>query len=145
MKYFIIIISFLISTISYSQYSSADSLITGWQLQAGTWRTIAEDFKLNSQFRDIPAFAKIFGNFKSNVHSDNANVTLDSISTVMVVFLYERVLFDIEYGDILDDFQSSLTSKRNTNDMLDDKCDELDARLTERRNGRKEKGRKIFR
>lgn len=140
MKKILLIISLLIGLNTFSQ----SPWVTNWQLQAGTWRTIAEDFKSNSQFSDFVAFIKIFNSFRATNHADAANVTLDSIPTVMVAILYEKVLFDVAYGDILSNFQNSLTSKRATNTLLDGLCNALEARLVTMRSGKKAAGNKLL-
>lgn len=140
MKKTFIVIALLIGLNSFGQ----SPWVTNWQLQAGTWRTIAEDFKSNSQFSDFIGFIKIFNSFKATNHADNANVTLDSIPTEMVALLYERVLFDVAYGDILSNFQNSLTSKRATNTLLDGLCTALEARLAAIRASKKSGGNKLL-
>lgn len=141
MKKILLITSLLIGLNTFSQDST---WVENWQLQAGTWRTIAEDFKSNAQFTDFISFIKIFNSFKAANHSDNAPVNLDSIPTVMVAILYEKVLFDVAYGDILSNFQSSLTSKRNNNSFLNRLCNALEARLTSIRSGKKAAGNKLL-
>lgn len=140
MKKILLIIALLIGLNSFSQ----SPWVTNWQLQAGTWRTIAEDFKSNAQFSDFVAFIKVFNNFKGNNHNDNVPITLDSIPTVMVAILYEKVLFDVAYGDILENFQTSLTSKRGTNSLLNTLCTALETRLNNMRSGKKAAGNKLL-
>jgi hypothetical protein len=50
----------------------------------------------------------------------------------------------VAHGDILSNFQNSLTSKRATNSLLDELCTALEARLTNIRSGKKSAGNKLL-
>lgn len=100
----------------------------GLQMQAATWKAIGVQFKSIQDSSTFASFVKVFNSFKSKP-ANAATVTLDSIPTLSLVLLYEFVLFNVGYSNVLLDFQTSLVPKRNTNALLDARCTELEARL----------------
>lgn len=129
MKYLIILI--LLIPLSENIYAqSGDSLVTNLQLKAGTIRTIAPVAKNIDARYSMKAFVKWYNQIKSSNPSDNANVTVDSIPSVMIAAIYDIVLFDVKYEDVLSDISGALTSKRATNSLLDVLCTASEARKT---------------
>lgn len=122
MKKLVIIILLVISVRAYSQ-----NWVTNLQMQAGTWKAIGTQFKAIPDSATFSSFNKLFNSFKTKP-SNSSNVTLDSIPTLSLVFLYEFILFNVGYSAILLDFQTSIQPKRATNALLDARCDELEAR-----------------
>jgi hypothetical protein len=124
MKYLLFMLFFFIAISSYSQ-----NWVTNLQMQVGTWKAIGVPFRNIQDSSTTASFVKVFNLFKTKPNN-NANVTLDSIPTLSLVFLYEYVLFNIGYSSVLLDFQTSIQPKRVTNALLDARCDELEARLS---------------
>lgn len=123
MKTLIVIVALLIGMNCYSQ-----NWVTNLQMQAQTWKAIAVPFRSFPDSASFASFVKVFNSFKTKP-ANAANVTLDSIPTLTLVFLYEHILFNVGYTTVLLDFQASIQPKRNTNALLDARCDELEARL----------------
>ncbi len=116
MKYSITLFILLIGLKSYSQDSS---IITNLQLKAKTVRGVEVISRVFIDDKSFNAYLKWYNYFKANNPNDNANVTIDTIPTLMLSEIYGRVLFDVRYGEIVDDLQQSTTSKRTTNSYLD--------------------------
>lgn len=129
MKYLIILI--LLIPLSANVYAqSGDSLVTNLQLKAGTIRTIAPVVKHLDTRYSLKTFVKWYNQIKASNPSDNANVTVDSISSVTIATIYEITLFDVKYEDVVSDISGALTSKRATNTLLDALCTAAEARKT---------------
>jgi hypothetical protein len=101
------------------------------QLKAKTIKALAIPSRSFTQGTFFDAYIKWFTHFKTNLPNDNANVNIDSIPMIMVAALYDITLFDIKYKTILDDFQTSLISKRNIDSVLDDLCSASEDKLTQ--------------
>lgn len=129
MKYLIIII-LLIPLSANVSAQSGDSLVTNLQLKAGTIRTIAPVVKHLDTRYSLKTFVKWYNQIKASNPSDNANVTVDSISSVTIATIYEITLFDVKYEDVVSDISGALTSKRATNTLLDALCTAAEARKT---------------
>lgn len=125
----------LISGVANAQDST---IVLNVQLKAGTIRELAEMAKSQTDDSHFNVFLKWRTSFKATNHSDNANVTTDTIPTVLVAEMY-RFLYGIK-GTELDDFATSITSKRNTNAYLDRLCDTIEAEDTSKAAFRKTKG-----
>lgn len=122
MKKYLTVLILFIGINAFSQ-----EWVTNLQMQAGTWKALGGAFKSVSDSASFVSFTKVFNSFKTKPNN-NANVTLDSIPTLTLVTLYEFILFNIGYAGVLLDFQTSIQPKRNTNALLDARCDELEAR-----------------
>jgi hypothetical protein len=96
-------------------------------MKVSTWKAVGVPFRGIQDSTTTSAFVKVFNSFKAKPN-DNSNLSLDSIPTLSLVLLYEVLLFNIGYAAALDDFQQSIQPKRNTNELLDARCDELEAR-----------------
>lgn len=129
MKKFFLLVLLTTSTMFAIHAQSGDSLVTNLQLKAGTIRTIAPVAqKMNIDY-SLKAFTKWYANLKASNPSNNANVTIDSIPTLMIATLYEIVLFDVKYANVLQDIETAVNSKRNSNELLDALCTEAESRL----------------
>lgn len=123
MKPLLITILLFVSSVCFSQ-----DWVTSLQMKVSTWKAIGVQFRNIQDSTTTAAFVKVFNSFKSKPN-DNSNLTLDSIPTLSLVLLYEVLLFNVGYAGALDDFQQSIQPKRNTNALLDARCDELEARF----------------
>lgn len=130
MKKFFLLILMTTSVIFAIQAQSGDSLVTNLQLKAGTIRTIAPVVKHLDTRYSLKTFVKWYNQIKASNPSDNANVTVDSISSVTIATIYEITLFDVKYEDVVSDISGALTSKRATNTLLDALCTAAEARKT---------------
>jgi hypothetical protein len=137
-KIFILIL--LSASSGFAMSQSGNSLVTNLQLKAGTIRTIAPVARGLNERYSINAFIKWYNQIKAVNPSDNANVTVDSIPTLMVARIYEISLFDVKYDDVRSDISSALTSKRATNTLLDALCTAAEAALTRVKTEEKNKG-----
>lgn len=133
----------LLLLIGSGAYGQDSTIVLNVQLKAGTIRELAEMAKTRNEEAEFNVFLKWRTSFKAVNHSDNANVTTDTIPTVLVAEMY-RLLKDIK-GVELDDFTTAIASKRNTNAYLDRLCDAIDAEFTSRDVSRKARGNKAMR
>jgi hypothetical protein len=99
------------------------------QLKAKTIKALAVPSRSFTQGTFFDAYIKWFTHFKANLPNDNANVSIDSIPTIMIAALYDIALFDVKYSTILDDLQTSLISKRGIDSELDGLCTASEAKL----------------
>lgn len=123
MKKLLTILILIIGINAYSQ-----DWVTNLQMQVGTWKAVGITFRGITDSATISSFNKVYASMKTKPNNE-ANMTLDSIPTLSLVLLYETILFNVGYSSVLSDFQTSIQSKRNTNALLDARCDELEARL----------------
>lgn len=147
MKKLLLILSlFVLSKIGHSQ----DSLyITNLQLKGGTIKLISALAIKTGNDGSLKAFFKWREQYSDgNPPNDNANVTIDTATTLTVAFAY-RLLLSIEGGyteveSYIGDFKTSITSKRNESTFLDRLCDAIELEYTIGFNALKELGRKFL-
>jgi hypothetical protein len=128
---------------SVSSAAQDSTIVLNVQLKAGTIRELAEMTKSRTDDAHFNVYLKWRTSFKATNHSDNANVTTDTIPTVLVADMY-RLLKDIKGSD-LDDFSTAINPKRNTNAYLDRLCDAIDAEFLSRDSLRKSRGNRSLR
>lgn len=110
---------FFILLLGLKSYSQDTTIVTSLQLKAKTVRGLETISRVYTEVNFFEAYLKWYNHFKANNPNDNANVTIDSIPVLMLADIYGRILFDVRYGDIVDDVQQSTVSKRSANDYLD--------------------------
>lgn len=130
MKKIFFILLIVVPAICFSQDST---VITNLQLKAGTIRVIAGQTMVSGDTSITRVFFKWGAQFKPIPPNDNANVTIDLCPTIIVAWIYERLLSlpggYLDTYDYKTDFRTSILSKRNTNSFLDRLCDNLEARF----------------
>ncbi len=105
--------------------------VSNLQLKAKTIKALAIPAKSFTVGTFFDAYLKWFTHFKANIPNDNANVTIDTIPTIMVAALYDIALFDVRYSTIVADLQTSLISKRSSDSELDTLCTASEAKLAQ--------------
>lgn len=136
----ILLAMLIISGVAGAQDST---IVLNVQLKAGTIRELAFIAKESLEDSHFNVFLKWRTSFKSTNHSDNENVTIDTIPTLLVAKMYS-VLHDTK-GEALDDLTQSLISKRNTNDYLDSLCTSIEGVDTSKKANRRSLGNKMLR
>jgi hypothetical protein len=125
---------------SYSQ--GADTIVTNLNLRAGTIKIIAASFPVQQSTMVI--YKKWGDAFKVNNPNDNANVNIDTIRTTTLALVYQALLGLpaglTEVEDYINDFKTSITSKRSSNAYLDQLCDALEELFTSSMADLKSKG-----
>ncbi len=129
-----------------SRPAFADSTqVENLQLKGGTIKLISS-FILESQDTSVtnPFFKWRLDYIDGNPPNDNANVTISTIKTTTLALIYGRLLNlpagFIETENFLNDFTTSIQSKRVTNSYLDRLCDELEAYQVAAYNSLKDRG-----
>lgn len=126
MKYILI----LLILFSSKCYAQDNTIVLNLQLKAKTIKALAIPARSFTPGNFFNAYIKWYTHFKANLPNDNANVSIDTIPTTMIAALYNMALFDVKYQPIVADLVTSLTSKRNTNSLLDSLCTASEAKLT---------------
>lgn len=144
MKHLFLLVLLTTSTMFAIHAQSGDSLVTNLQLKAGTIRTIAPVAKTIDTRYSLKTFVKWYSQIKASNPSDNANVTVDSISSVMIATIYEITLFDVKYEDVVSDISGALISKRATNTLLDALCTAAESRKTAYKAAPKNEGTELL-
>ncbi len=125
-----LIILFLIF-ISFSAKSQDSLWITSLQLKAGTIKLLASRALVSGDTSILKVFYKWRTQFiNSPPANDNSNVTVDSAKTVVVFWMYQNLLNLpaglSEVSNFINDFTTSIQSKRNANNYLDALCDAIE-------------------
>jgi hypothetical protein len=117
-------IIFFLLIITHINGNCQDSLwITNFNLKAGTIRLTLSTLRID-QVTAVTLF-KWNAGLASNP-GDNANVQIDSIPTTTVASIYS-LLMDypsglVKHADFINDFRTSIQSKRNANSYLNFLC-----------------------
>lgn len=127
----IILLLFLIPVFVKGQ---DNSLITNLQLKGGTVKILSAIIYGNPDTSLGNTFHKWREDYiDGSTPNDNANVTISTTKTENVVTMYE-LLLNLPGGylattNYLNDFKTSIQSKRNGNPVLDAACTKLETRM----------------
>lgn len=124
-------ILFLIFFIPFTVKSQDSLWITSLQLKAGTIKLLASRALVSGDTSILKVFYKWRSQFiNSPPANDNSNVTIDSAQTVVVYWMYQNLLNLpgglVKVTDYINDFTTSIQSKRNANNYLDSLCDAIE-------------------
>lgn len=140
MKNIFLIILILTSFQSYSQ----DSIVTNLNIRASVVNTIVTMLNLND-VNHLNAFIKFADTYRDGSEPIGAsNVNIDTIYTSVLVFLYEKLRYDVLSQTAFTNFATDITSKRAVNADLDGGCDDIDIEFDAQVLNRASFGRKLL-
>lgn len=115
--------------IGFSQ--GADTIVTNLNIKASTVYSVAARAKLLENPAHFVAYVKLFNTIRSTTPADNANVNIDTIPTLLISEFYKFLIETPYLRTQFEDFQTSVQSKRNTNNYLDGLLDAIDLFFTQ--------------
>lgn len=143
MRIFILILVGFIPIFGKAQ--GADTIVINLNLRYSTIKTLANQVKISDVGKYFKVFTKWSATIKGGTEpADNANVQVDTIHTLLVVSLYEFLNANPSLKVALNDFKTSITSKRNTNSYLDSLCTATETRYSNMEADLKTYGRKLL-
>ena len=111
-----------------SIYAPGDTIVTNLNVKAYVVNTIMAKLELGTEIKQLNTFLKYVPEYRDgSIPNDNSNVNIDTIYTDVLILIYEKLRYDVFTQAAFADFTSDITSKRNTNTILDVGCDAIDA------------------
>lgn len=113
-----------------------NTIVTNLQLKGGTVKLIVAT--LQNNVASDTSIQNMFQKWKvdyidGSIPNDNANVTISFSKTANVVLIYSLLLRQpagmIDTNNFLNDFRTSIQSKRTTNPVLDAECTNLETKI----------------
>lgn len=130
-------IIFLLLFIPLLSKSQDNTIITNLQLKGGTVKIISSLVYANTDTSIGNMFHKWREDYiDGSAPNDNANVTISTTKTANVIYVYDLLLNlpggYLETESYLNDFKTSIQSKRAGNAILDAGCTALEANMSAR-------------
>lgn len=135
-------IIFLLFIIPLFVKAQDNNIITNLQLKGGTVKLVIAVIKNN--ISGDTSILNMYHKFREDyidgtVPNDNANVTISTTKTANVITIYGLLMRlpagMITTADFINDFRTSIVSKRATNPILDAGCTSLETALAAEYNG----------